>query len=102
VKRALQVLRPDPKRFTVLMYHRPTGHRDAGKAGVDLMLSGHTHGGQFFPFVLFAKMVWGRRYGLFHNGGMYHYVTSGTGTWGPPLRFGTSSEIALFEVGGKT
>jgi len=87
--------------FTVLMYHRPVGIRHAHEAGVDLMLSGHTHAGQFLPFPLLARLIWKRWYtGLREHQGTYLYASAGAGTWGPPFRLGTRSEIALIRLNG--
>ncbi len=87
--------------FIVLMYHRPVGIRAAHEAGVDLMLSGHTHAGQFLPFPLLARAIWKRWYtGLHEYQGTYLYASSGAGTWGPPFRLGTRSEIALIRLNG--
>ena len=84
--------------FTILMYHRPKGFEDAEKAGIDLMLSGHTHKGQVFPFNLVVKKVFRYVSGLHRLGGSLLYVSQGTGTWGPVMRVGSFSEITLFEV----
>jgi hypothetical protein len=67
--------------------------------GIDLQLSGHTHGGQFHPFVLLTKYIYGgRHYGLFEDGSFQLYVSSGTGTFGPPMRTGCPSEIVVFTL----
>ena len=84
--------------FTILMYHRPKGFEDAEKAGIDLMLSGHTHKGQVFPFNLVVKKVFRYVSGLHRSGSSLLYVSQGTGTWGPVMRVGSFSEITLFEV----
>lgn len=88
----------NPKKFTILMYHRPTGLEIANKYGVNLMLTGHTHSGQFFPFTLFSRLVWKRHKGLYKCKNSYLYSSSGTGTWGPPLRLGSTSEITKIEL----
>lgn len=87
-------------KFVLLLYHRPHGHEAASEAGVDLMLSGHTHNGQIVPFNFLVKTVFDKTAGLFHHEGTHLYVNTGTGTWGPTMRLGTRSEITLFEVGG--
>ena len=84
--------------FTILMYHRPKGFEDAEKAGIDLMLSGHTHKGQVFPFNLVVKKVFRYVSGLHRLGSSLLYVSQGTGTWGTVMRVGSFSEITLFEV----
>ena len=66
------------------------------QAGISLQLSGHTHSGQLFPFTWFTRYAFGRFiYGLQHFGSLQVYTSSGAGTWGPPMRVGTQSEIAL-------
>lgn len=84
--------------FTVLLYHRPIGWMAAREAGVDLMLSGHTHGGQIVPFNWLVKQQFDRLKGLFERDGKWLYVSCGTGTWGPLMRLGTVNEITLFEL----
>ena len=85
-------------RFTVLMYHRPDGAEDAARAGVDLMLCGHTHNGQIVPFDRIVKRFFPRIAGRFDIEGMVLYVSPGTGTWGPTMRLGSSNEITVFEL----
>jgi len=77
----------------VLLAHQPTNARDFSEAGADLVLSGHTHGGQFFPWnVVFGWFLpWIS--GLYDIDGMKLYVSRGTGWWGPPLRIGSRTEI---------
>ena len=101
IKKVLKKLQLDPKKFTILMSHRPIGFKEAVSSGVDLMLSGHTHGGQFFPFIMFAPILWRYNRGLYKHKGSHLYVTTGTGTWGPPFRLGTSSEITLIRLVNK-
>ena len=99
VEQELSKLEVDRKVFSILMYHRPDGLEAAEAAGVRLMISGHTHNGQIFPFNLIVNRVFERIVGLYEFGSARLYVSSGTGTWGPVLRIGTRSEITLFEVG---
>ena len=84
--------------FTVLMYHRPDGAEDAARAGVDLMLCGHTHNGQIVPFNWIVKRHFHRIAGRFDIDGMVLYVSPGTGTWGPTMRLGSSNEITVFDL----
>jgi uncharacterized protein len=81
--------------FRILLSHRPGIAREASKNGFDLQLSGHTHGGQFFPWTLVVKMVHKISQGLHRVGDMWIYVNPGTGSWGPLLRLGTTPEITL-------
>ena len=84
--------------FVLLLYHRPLGLTAAADAGVDLMISGHTHNGQIVPFNLVVKRVFENTVGLFSEGSTKLYVSPGTGTWGPVMRLGSRGEISLFDV----
>jgi predicted MPP superfamily phosphohydrolase len=92
----LQQAQPDP--FLLLLKHRPD--LDPQTVNLfDLQLSGHTHKGQIFPFSLLVKRVFPRLAGFFKVGIRGHlYVSRGTGTWGPPVRFLASPEITLIEL----
>ena len=84
--------------FNLLLYHRPVGWESAMDHGVDLMLSGHTHNGQIFPFNFLVKKQFKRIKGLYKNNHHHLYVSPGTGTWGPLMRLGTMNEITLIEL----
>ena len=79
--------------FRVLLYHRPHGMEQASDWGFDLMLVGHTHRGQIFPFHVIVKRFFRLIHGTHRFGGMTLHISSGTGTWGPILRFGSRNEI---------
>lgn len=79
--------------FTVLLAHQPKAIQEASERGIDLQLSGHTHGGQFAPFSALVVLDQPYRSGLYTVGGSLLYVNEGTGYWGPPIRIGTRSEI---------
>ncbi|XXF79004.1 metallophosphoesterase [Myxococcaceae bacterium GXIMD 01537] len=83
----------DPERASVLLAHQPSNWREAAKAGMGLQLSGHTHGGQFFPFTLVVATVWEHDAGHFEEDGRHLYVSRGTGFWGPPVRVAAPPEI---------
>lgn len=87
--------------FKLLLSHRPDVAPDASKAGFHLQLSGHTHGGQFFPWTFILRFVHKFYKGLYRVQGMWVYVNCGSAAWGPPLRLGTSSEITLFRLTAK-
>ena len=92
----LRSLKLDRARASVLLLHAPVQLPVSEEEGISLQLSGHTHGGQFFPWTLVAQRVWRRfNHGLQSLGKMQAYVTYGTGSWGPPLRVGTRPEIVL-------
>ena len=82
----------------VLLAHQPRSARDAAAAGFDLQLSGHTHGGQFFPWNLFVPLQQPFVAGLNRVRDMWVYTSRGTGYWGPPKRFGAPSEITLVRL----
>ncbi len=98
VERELGKLEIDNDRFVLLLYHRPHGLAAAAAAGVDLMISGHTHNGQIVPFNLVVRRVFEQSVGLFKEGIAQLYVSPGTGTWGPVMRLGSRGEVTLFEV----
>ncbi len=83
----------------VLIKHEPSHLTVARDAGVSLVLSGHTHHGQIFPMNFFTRHIYrGFDYGLTRLDGMRVYTSSGAGTWGPPLRLGTKSEIVCITL----
>ena len=84
--------------FSILLYHRPMGWEAAVEHGVDLMLSGHTHNGQIFPFNLLVRQQFKRIRGLYRSADSHLYVSSGTGTWGPLMRLGSLNEISCFDL----
>ncbi len=82
---------------SLLLKHEPSHIQIAEDAGISLQISGHTHKAQQWPFEYFARMAYGRfAYGLQRSGETQVYTSSGVGTWGPPLRVGTDSEIVVF------
>ncbi len=86
----------DRSRASVLLLHAPVKLAIAEEEGVSLQLSGHTHGGQFFPYTWIAGRVWGKFiHGLQRLGNLQVYTSYGAGTWGPPLRVGTRAEVVL-------
>lgn len=88
----------DPTLPVVLLAHHPRTIARAAAAGVDLQLSGHTHGGQILPLGWLSRLFEPRVAGLARFGATWLYVSEGTGFWGPPMRVGTSSEIALITL----
>jgi predicted MPP superfamily phosphohydrolase len=93
-KKVLTRIGIDRARPSILLKHEPTDLDVAADAGVSLTLSGHTHHGQIFPLMFFTWQIYkGFDYGLKRLGAMQVFTSSGVGTWGPPLRLGTNSEI---------
>ncbi|MGO9481844.1 MAG: metallophosphoesterase [Candidatus Kryptoniota bacterium] len=82
----------------ILMDHQPFHLEDAAANGVDLQLSGHTHHGQLWPFNYITDMVYELAYGYLVKGSTHIYVSSGVGTWGPPLRIGADPEIVSIRL----
>jgi predicted MPP superfamily phosphohydrolase len=84
----------DPRAASILLTHAPDQPAITAEAGIGLQLSGHTHRGQFFPFTWITRRIYRQfTYGLSKLGETQFYTSSGAGTWGPPLRVGSPSEI---------
>ncbi len=83
----------DPDRPVILLAHQPRSFPEAAAQGVDLQLSGHTHGGQIYPFHYLTRLVQPYLSGLHRRGASAVYVSRGTGYWGPPMRLGAPAEI---------
>jgi|HubBroStandDraft_5_1064220.scaffolds.fasta_scaffold03713_3 predicted MPP superfamily phosphohydrolase len=82
----------------ILLAHQPRSAAAADTAGFDLQLSGHTHGGQFWPWNLFVRFQQPFTAGLHRLNHLWIYISRGTGYWGPPNRFGAPSEITLLRL----
>jgi uncharacterized protein len=89
----------DPSREVVLLAHQPRQVREAAEHDVGLQLSGHTHGGQIFPWNFFVRVQGPWVAGLYRVRNTQLYVSRGTGYWGPPMRVLAPSEITLLELG---
>jgi predicted MPP superfamily phosphohydrolase len=85
--------------FTVLLQHSPENEEQAAAAGVDLMLNGHTHGGQIWPFHIPVRLFYRHYAGIHRVGGMTQVVCRGTGHWGPPMRLLAPAEIVRVTIG---
>lgn len=96
-KANLEALNIDRATASILISHVPNRLPIVEQAGIGLQLSGHTHGGQFAPFTWLTRRIFGKfTYGLNSFGSLQVYTSYGAGTWGPPLRVGTSPEVVLF------
>lgn len=84
--------------ISMLLAHQPTSIFEAASAGYDLQLSGHTHGGQFWPWNYIAGMVHKFKAGLGREEDTWIYVSRGTGYWGPPVRLAAPSEITVITL----
>lgn len=101
VVRELDRLSPEllPDHFSILVTHRPWGWEErAVPLGIDLQVSGHTHGGQVFPFNWLVRLHYKQVAGHFEKEGSHLFVTTGAFGWGPPLRVGARPEIVVIEL----
>jgi len=84
---------------TILLKHTPTLQDVLAEYPINLVVSGHTHHGQMWPFSLITDRMYGKyAYGHAEDGKKHSITTSGFGTWGPPQRLGTRSEIILIQI----
>lgn len=86
------------ERPSVLLHHSPDGVQYAQASGIDLYLAGHTHAGQLFPINLIGELIFAYNKGLHDYKGTKMFVSEGVGTFGPPMRVGTKSEMVLLTL----
>jgi hypothetical protein len=99
VKPLNEILKNTDKSLPIIeLNHRPVDLEEAHKENVDLQLSGHTHRGQFFPNNLMTRLIYQDDYGYLKKDNFNLIVTSGYGTWGPPIRIGTKGEIVNIKI----
>lgn len=84
--------------LAILLAHQPLFARSAEAKHYDLMLAGHTHGGQYIPWSWIVHLIFRFAKGLYRTGNLLVYVNDGTGYWGAPLRIGTRPEITILDV----
>jgi uncharacterized protein len=95
----LNTLDLDSSKPTILLKHKPTLHDTLEKYSIDLVVSGHTHSGQMWPFSLVTYAIYGKYvYGQVVQNGLTAITTSGVGSWWPPQRIGTRSEIVVIDI----
>lgn len=83
----------------IINYHVPYRWEEFSEMGFDIQLSGHTHGGQFYPVIYFANLLFKYNMGLFKNtSGRYLHVTTGVGSMDTPMRWGTDSELVVLKL----
>jgi predicted MPP superfamily phosphohydrolase len=87
-----------PANVQILLAHQPRNVFEASDVGVDIQLSGHTHGGQYIPWSVLVTLAQPYISGLHKHNNTWIYVNRGTGYWGPPLRLGIPSEITLITL----
>ena len=97
-RKPLRELAPAGEKPIIVLDHQPVELSEAVAAGVDLQVSGHTHRGQLWPFSLLTKHIYELDWGHLRKGNTHFYVTQGVGSWGPPVRLGTRSEIVRLNV----
>ena len=98
-KSLAEVLHGVDKSFPVILLdHQPIGLGEARENGVDLQISGHTHHGQLWPLNIITNIVYELSWGYMQKGGTHYYVSSGYGTWGPPVRTGNTPEIVIITI----
>jgi uncharacterized protein len=95
---ALEQMSPGPGQASLLLNHAPIRLPIVEQAGISLQLSGHTHGGQIFPYTYLTRRIFGPfTHGLHTFGALQVYTSTGAGTWGPPMRVGSQPEIVVLE-----
>lgn len=87
-----------PSDLAILLAHQPIFANSALQHGYDLMLSGHTHGGQYIPWSWVVHLVYKYASGLYRKGNLRIYVNDGTGYWGAPVRIGTKLEVTVMDI----
>jgi len=88
----------DHSRPIIVMNHQPFHLQEAADAGADLHLSGHTHHGQLWPFHYITEAIFELSWGMKQKGNTVFYVSSGFGSWGPPVRTGNRPEVVVFKI----
>lgn len=91
----------DKSKPLVMIDHQPYKLKQVSDEGIDLQVSGHTHNGQMWPFNYITDAIFEIGYGYGKIGNSHFYVSSGYGTWGPPMRTNSRSEIVVLEMKGK-
>lgn len=95
------IAKVDPSKPSILLYHQPIQFERTARAGIGLQLSGHTHGGQLYPIIHISRQIYPWTPGLHRLGKSFLYVSKGTGTWGPPMRFLAPPEIVHIKLASK-
>ncbi|WP_303883675.1 metallophosphoesterase [Acetomicrobium mobile] len=94
-----EILREAPKNLPIIVLdHTPINLEEATSQGVVIQLSGHTHNGQMWPFNLITRLIFEKSWGLLQKENTLIYVSCGYGTWGPPVRIGSTPEIILLNL----
>lgn len=94
----LKNIKLNNSKYSILLYHEPKEIETGVKKGFDLILSGHTHGGQIFPFTKVVGLIYKYANGFYDLGSTKVYTTNGAGLFGPKMRLGSRNEIAVFKI----
>lgn len=98
MKTLLPKLKLEHNKPIIMIHHSPVGAKYMNKLGANLLISGHTHAGQIFPFSLLAAIQFKYMNGLYDYKDMQVYVSQGVGTFGPPIRLGSSGEASIIKL----
>jgi predicted MPP superfamily phosphohydrolase len=98
VEEELPKIARDPNKATILLHHSPVGLQYVTQGNIDVMLSGHTHGGQIWPFTIVAKFQFPLSPGVHKIENTWFLVSQGAGTFGPWMRLGTSNEMQVVRL----
>lgn len=98
LKNKLEEIDINKNNFSILLYHEPKGVEIGVEKGFDLMLFGHTHGGQLFPITSVVNYLYNYGSGFYRVGSTDIYTTTGAGLWGPKMRLGSQNEIVVFDL----
>ena len=94
-----EILREAPENLPIIVLdHTPIDLEEATSQGAVIQLSGHTHNGQMWPFNLITRLIFEKSWGLLQKENTLIYVSCGYGTWGPPVRIGSTPEIILLNL----
>lgn len=99
-RKSLEQLKKEshPELPSILLDHQPVEYNEVQNQSINLMISGHTHKGQLWPFNYITNAMFENHYGLMQKNGTAFYTSCGYGTWGPPVRIGNRPELVVFEI----
>ncbi|MGH1427643.1 MAG: metallophosphoesterase [Arenicella sp.] len=98
VEQQLQRIKVDPNQLSILLYHEPRDVEVAASYGIDILLYGHTHAGQMWPYTWVVDWMYKYSDGVFKVDDSFVYTSDGASLWGPRMRLGSQNEIVVFNV----
>ena len=98
VAKQLERITVNPDKFSILLYHEPRDVEVAASYGIDVLLYGHTHAGQMWPYTWLVDIMYKYSDGAFKVGNSFAYTSDGASLWGPRMRLGSQNEIAVFNL----